>query len=80
MNDGEVEMVAISDICKALSVFSVPNKILVTQTPTVSFVFVIVWLRLHSGQEFLIKCVLTIHGEFPTALMLFTNKQAQTFS
>jgi hypothetical protein len=49
MNDGEVEMLAISEIYKAVSVFSVPSRGQVTQTPTVGFVFVIIWLKLHSG-------------------------------
>jgi hypothetical protein len=39
MNNGEFEMVAISEIYKAVSVFSVSSTGLVTQTPNVSFVF-----------------------------------------
>jgi hypothetical protein len=49
MNYGEVEMVAISEIYKAVSMFSVSCAGLVTETPTVSFVFVLIWWRLHSG-------------------------------
>jgi hypothetical protein len=49
INYGVVEMAAISEIYKAVSVFSVSSTGLVTQTPTISFVFVIVWWRLHSG-------------------------------
>ena len=49
MNYGVVEMVAISEIYIAVSVFSVSSTGLVTQTPTVSFVFVLIWWRLHSG-------------------------------
>jgi len=46
MNYGVVEMVEISEIYKAVTVFSVSSTGLVTQTPNVSFVFVLVWWRL----------------------------------
>jgi hypothetical protein len=49
MNYGVVEMLAISEIYKAVSVFSVSSRGLVSQTPTVSFVFVLIWWRINSG-------------------------------
>jgi hypothetical protein len=42
MNNGDFKMVAISETYKAVLVFSVSSTGLVTQTPNVSFVFVII--------------------------------------
>jgi hypothetical protein len=47
MNDGDVEIIAISEIYKAVSVFSEYCKGRVTQPPSASFVLVTLLFSLH---------------------------------